>query len=140
LLLEILDTAGQEEYKALRDNYMRKAHGFLVVYSVVEQKTFEEVGEFHAQILRVKDKDNFPMVFVGNKSDLESERTVHYDEGMNFAKQKEVGFIETSARARRNVDEAFHLLVKEVRKFQGFNKKDEEKKGKQNPKKSCLIL
>lgn len=65
--LEILDTAGQEEYKALRDQYMRTGDGFLLVYSVIDRKTFEEINDFYEQILRVKDAEKVPMVLVGNK-------------------------------------------------------------------------
>ena len=65
---------------------MRTGDGFLLVYSVIDRKTFEEVGEFYEQILRVKDADKVPMVLVGNKCDLESERVITNDEGKNYAK------------------------------------------------------
>jgi GTPase KRas protein len=135
-----LDTAGQEEYKALRDQYMRSASGFLMVYSVIDRKTFEEINDFHSQILRVKDADNFPMVVVGNKCDLESERVISIDEGKNYAKSLNIGFMETSARARKNVDEAFHELVREVRKAQSKGKNDKEKKTEKKKGGGCMIL
>ena len=75
-LLDVLDTAGQEEYSAMREQYMRTGEGFLLVYSITSRQTFEEIITFQQQILRVKDRDYFPMIVVGNKCDLESERQV----------------------------------------------------------------
>ena len=75
-LLDVLDTAGQEEYSAMREQYMRTGEGFLLVYSISSRQSFEEIMTFQQQILRVKDKDYFPIIVVGNKCDLESERQV----------------------------------------------------------------
>lgn len=75
-LLDVLDTAGQEEYSAMREQYMRTGEGFLLVYSITSRQSFDEITTFQQQILRVKDKDYFPMVVVGNKCDLEGEREV----------------------------------------------------------------
>ena len=72
----MLDTAGQEEYSAMREQYMRTGEGFLLVYSITSRQSFEEIMTFQQQILRVKDKDYFPIIVVGNKCDLESERQV----------------------------------------------------------------
>ena len=57
----------QEEYSAMRDQYMRTGQGFLIVYSVTSPSSFHEVSQFRDQILRVKDADNVPIVIVGNK-------------------------------------------------------------------------
>lgn len=75
-LLDVLDTAGQEEYAAMRESYMRTGEGFLLVYSIASRQSFEEIQEFQQQILRVKDRDYFPIIVVGNKCDLEGEREV----------------------------------------------------------------
>jgi hypothetical protein len=58
----------QEEYSAMRDQYMRTGQGFLIVYSVTSPSSFHEVSQFRDQILRVKDADNVPIVIVGNKA------------------------------------------------------------------------
>ena len=60
----------------MREQYMRTGEGFLLVYSINSRQSFEEITTFQQQILRVKDKDYFPMVVVGNKCDLENEREV----------------------------------------------------------------
>ena len=75
-LLDVLDTAGQEEYSAMREQYMRTGEGFLLVYSINSRQSFEEILTFQQQILRVKDRDYFPIIIVGNKCDLDSEREV----------------------------------------------------------------
>jgi GTPase KRas len=75
-LLDVLDTAGQEEYSAMREQYMRTGEGFLLVYSITSRQSFEEIMTFQQQILRVKDKEYFPIIVVGNKCDLDEERMV----------------------------------------------------------------
>ena len=75
-LLDVLDTAGQEEYSAMREQYMRTGEGFLLVYSITSRQSFEEIMTFQQQILRVKDRDYFPIIVVGNKCDLDGERQV----------------------------------------------------------------
>ena len=77
----MLDTAGQEEYSAMREQYMRTGEGFLLVYSITSRQSFEEMVTFQQQILRVKDKDYFPIIVVGNKCDLEGERQVSTEGG-----------------------------------------------------------
>lgn len=117
-LLDVLDTAGQEEYGAMREQYMRTGEGFLLVYSITSRSSFEEVSTFHQQILRVKDKDYFPVVVVANKCDLEYERQVQPHEGRDLAKRFNAQCIETSAKQRVNVDEAFIAVVRAIRRFQ----------------------
>jgi len=74
--LDILDTAGQEEFSAMREQYMRSGEGFLLVFSLADRASFDEMYKFHKQVLRVKDRDEFPMLVVGNKADLDRSRQV----------------------------------------------------------------
>ena len=74
----VLDTAGQEEFSAMREQYMRSGEGFLLVFSVTDRSGFDELLRFHKQILRVKDRDEFPMLMVGNKADLDHQRVVSF--------------------------------------------------------------
>ncbi|KAK6495454.1 Ras GTPase [Arthrobotrys musiformis] len=128
-LLDVLDTAGQEEYSAMREQYMRTGEGFLLVYSITSRTSFEEIIQFQQQILRVKDKDYFPLVVVGNKCDLETERQVSTQEGRSLADSFGCPFKETSAKARINVDESFYELVREIRRY---NKNPDDHKGGKN--------
>ena len=114
-VLDILDTAGQEEYSAMREQYMRTGEGFLLVYSITSETSFEELMTYYQQIQRVKDSDYVPIVIVGNKSDLEDERQVSYEDGMKLAKQLNSPFMETSAKQNINVEEAFYTLSRIVR-------------------------
>ncbi|KAA8904991.1 ras-like protein [Sphaerosporella brunnea] len=116
-LLDVLDTAGQEEYSAMREQYMRTGEGFLLVYSITSRTSFVEIATFQQQILRVKDKDYFPVIVVGNKCDLDMDRAVSQQEGRDLANHFSCRFIETSAKARINVDEAFYNLVREIRRY-----------------------
>ncbi|KAK5078502.1 RAS1 protein [Lithohypha guttulata] len=116
-LLDVLDTAGQEEYAAMREQYMRTGEGFLLVYSIDSKQSFDEIRTFQQQILRVKDKDYFPIIIVGNKCDLEQDRVVSKEEGMALARSFGCKFMETSAKQRINVEGAFYELVREIRKY-----------------------
>ena len=75
-LLDVLDTAGQEEYSAMREQYMRNGEGFMLVYSITSRSSFEEISTFQQQILRVKDRDSYPMIVVANHAELEHKRQV----------------------------------------------------------------
>lgn len=113
--MDILDTAGQEEYSAMREQYMRTGEGFLLVYSVTERESFNELLTFYQQILRVKETEEVPILLVGNKSDLTEERSVSFEEGEKLAKQFNCQFLETSAKQGINVDRAFFDLVRRIR-------------------------
>ncbi|XP_058035757.1 ras-related protein R-Ras [Ahaetulla prasina] len=115
--LDILDTAGQEEFGAMREQYMRTGEGFLLVYAVNDRGSFNEIHKFHTQILRVKDRDEFPMVLVGNKTDLDLYRQVTEEEALYFARENRIPYMEASAKVRFNVDESFYELVRAIRKF-----------------------
>jgi len=115
-LLDILDTAGQEEYCALRDQYMKTGQGFLLIYAVNKKDSFEEIPRLREDTIRVKENKIIPMILVGNKCDLEDEREVSIQEGRDLAKSYNIPFYETSAKTRLNVEEIYHQLVREIRK------------------------
>lgn len=105
----------------MRDLYMKNGQGFVLVYSITAQSTFNDLMDLRDQILRVKDTDEVgldlkkgnnqiiyfkvPMILVGNKCDLEDERVVGKDQGQNLARQFGSAFLETSAKAKINVSE-----------------------------------
>jgi GTPase KRas protein len=121
----------------MRDQYMRTGQGFVLVYAITSRSSFDEIQTFREQILRVKDKDRVPIVLVGNKCDLESERQVTTGEGQDLAKSFGCPFFESSAKARINVEESFFSVVREIRRE--LNGPDPKKKPKkQLPK--CTLL
>eukprot|EP01114_Cavostelium_apophysatum_P023511 TRINITY_DN8884_c0_g1_i2.p1 TRINITY_DN8884_c0_g1~~TRINITY_DN8884_c0_g1_i2.p1 ORF type:complete len:125 (+),score=14.41 TRINITY_DN8884_c0_g1_i2:83-457(+) len=69
-VLDILDTAGQDEYSALRSQWIRSGEGFLVVYDITSRTSFELAERFRSTILMDLDSDSVPMILVGNKCDL----------------------------------------------------------------------
>lgn len=115
-ILDVLDTAGQEEFSAMREQYMRKGDGFLLVYSVIDRQSYENIVNFHTQILRVKDRDSYPMILVANKVDLVHLRKVTDEQGRELASQLQIPYIETSAKdPPLNVDATFHEVVRIIR-------------------------
>lgn len=127
-VLDILDTAGQEEFSAMREQYMRKGDGFLIVYSVTDVASFESVANFVTQILRVKDRDTCPMLLVANKVDLVSLRKISEEVGRDMALAQRIPYIETSAFSAFNVDNAFGEMVRIVRSQNGEAAKIEKSK------------
>jgi len=140
--IDILDTAGQEDYAAIRDNYFRSGEGFLRVFSITEDESFQATQEFREQILRVKGDETIPFILVGNKSDLTDRRAVQLANARNQAEDWKVPYVETSAKTRENVDKVFFDLMREIR----ARKMDTEgnstgKKDKTTRKKiKCTIL
>ena len=96
----------------MRDLYMKNGQGFVLVYSITAQSTFNDLQDLREQILRVKDTDDVPMVLVGNKCDLEDERVVGKDQGLNLARQfNNCSFMETSAKAKIGVKDVSFLYT-----------------------------
>eukprot|EP00759_Apiculatamorpha_spiralis_P018682 PhF_6_TR25088/c0_g1_i3/m.34453/K07827/KRAS, KRAS2; GTPase Kras len=130
-LFDIVDTAGQAEFASMRDPYIKAGEGFLLMYSVADRNSFQELVQFRDQVIRVKDLSRFPCVVVGNKSDLP--RQVTKEEGEKFAlslfKPADAGdakgtalgcstpFLEASAKTNTNVKEAFLTLAREVQRY-----------------------
>jgi len=139
--LDILDTAGQEEFSAMREQYMRSGEGFLLVFSVTDRLSFNEMNNFYRQILRVKDCDEFPMILVGNKCDIETPpRCVTKTEATHLARELGIPYIETSARLKINVEQAFYDLVRSIRNFQKNPQPPPVDPSPNGPCECCAIL
>jgi len=140
-MLDILDTAGQEEYSSMQDQWFRTGQGFLCVYSIISRKSFNELPALREKILRIKDSSKVPLVLVGNKCDLTDEREVSKEEGEELAKKFGCPFFESSAKNHINVDESFRELVREVRKHKHEANDTGPTKGKKVRKnKGCALL
>ncbi|CAK8688653.1 ras-related protein M-Ras-like [Clavelina lepadiformis] len=137
-ILDVLDTAGQEEFSTMREQYMRTGDGFLIVYSVTDRASYDHVPEFHDLILRVKDETAFPALLVANKVDLVHQRVVQEEEGREMAQQFGIPYIETSAKdPPQNVDKAFQDVVRIIRQ-QGIQQP--QKTGPESSRSCCSIL
>lgn len=135
-MLEVLDTAGQEEYTALRDQWIRDGEGFVLVYSITSRASFTRIRKFYSQIQRVKESSNAgsptfpspvsqsspysggqaPVMLVGNKSDRVTDREVSTQEGSALAKDMGCDFVEASAKNCINVEKAFYEVVRQLRR------------------------
>jgi len=131
-MLEILDTAGTEQFTAMRDLYMKNGQGFVLVYSIIAQSTFNDLGDLREQILRVKDSDDVPTMLVGNKCDLADNRIVEKGTAEALAKNWNCTYLEASAKNKVNINEIFIQLI------QNINKKNPPKKEKK--KGGCLLI
>lgn len=134
-VLEILDTAGQEEYTALRDQWIREGEAFLLVYSITARATFERIERFRSQIMRVKDSETIPIVLVGNKADKQNEREVGKEEGQSMARRLQCDFVETSAKTRSNLEEAYYTAVRRVR-----SQREGDRRVQRHKKRKCIIM
>ncbi|KAN0121547.1 ras protein [Russula decolorans] len=112
--VEVIDTAGQEEYATLRDQWVREGQGFILVYSIASRATFERLEVFRQSMLRVKRQKPIFML-VGNKADKQLEREVTREEGMQLAREFGCEFLETSAKTAQNVERLFTNLVRSLR-------------------------
>lgn len=115
--MEILDTAGQEEYGALREQWIRQNDLFVIVYDVTRRSSFEATERLFAEVLDTKRKLDAGfapslVVLVGNKCDLDQRRLVGTVEGANLAKKLGCSFVETSAKLGTNVEKAFFTVVR----------------------------
>ncbi|KAF3291487.1 Ras GTPase [Orbilia oligospora] len=95
VLLDILDTT-ECEYRALYEEYIRRREGFVLLYSITSRESFEALSTFRQDILRIKNEDFVPMVIVGTKRDLESNREVSPQEGRALADSFGCSFFEAA--------------------------------------------
>lgn len=140
--VEVIDTAGQEEYATLRDQWVREGQGFILVYSIASRSTFDRLEIFRQSMRRVKRGDPIFML-VGNKCDKTYEREVSKEEGAALARQFGCEFIETSAKTAQNVERLFMNLVRALRQTKNIESGSSSGAPKQKEKKNggkCIIL
>jgi len=125
VLVTFVDTAGQEEYSALRDYYVRLGDGFLLGYSITSLTSFDSVKNFYSALLREREEKP-AIVLVGHKQDLEDIREVSTDQGKALAEKWGCSFFETSAKTNKNISECIHSLVHLC-----YERRKEKKKQKQ---------
>merc|ERR1711957_495467 len=125
--LDILDTAGQDEYRTLREEYMVEGRGFVLVYSIVDQDSFDKMDEFKCQIDKACAKTGVkvPIMLVGNKCDMTDERVIQERQGKSKVAEwiesktsksaiGEIVFHEASAKEDKNITQIFKDLVENM--------------------------
>ena len=114
-LLEILDTAGQDDYQSMLETWINFGSGFLLVYSIDDIESFNEVKKKYDKLVQIKGKELFSCILVGNKCDLGDDvRKVSTKEAEEFANSKEIPFLEASALNKINVKESFVRVVHDL--------------------------
>jgi small GTP-binding protein len=152
--VNLVDTAGQEEYQNLRSKYTTDGDAFIIVYSVTDQSTFDEVEKFLDTIFQGKatkpGQDTkaivlcTPILVIGNKTDLHERREVPFQEAHDMCTKYGIAHFECSAKKRENVEKSFEDICEQVLlKTKGNSKVDALMKSnttKNNSKKKCSIM
>ena len=107
------DTAGQERFKSLAPNLIKKAHGIIIMYDITNKSSFDSIPEIIKNIKEVKG-DDFPMILIGNKKDLEQDREIKKEEGEELASINGIEFFEISNKEGINVQEAGFAIVNKI--------------------------
>ncbi|CAG2213211.1 GTP-binding protein Rhes,Ras-related protein Rap-1,GTP-binding protein drn-1,GTP-binding protein Di-Ras2 [Mytilus edulis] len=118
LKVDFLDTAGNIAFPAMRRLSIVNAHGFVLVYSITNEKTFEEVKQLWEQIKEARENyQEIPCVIVGNHLDEENNRQVERFDALNWAYNEDLGggFIEVSAKEDTGISDIFKLLLGQVK-------------------------
>lgn len=120
-------------------NYLRKADGVILVYDITNEKSFKLLSKWLGKIETTKNQ--FKMVILGNKCDLEDSREVTTNDGKKYAEKNNAPFFEVSAKSDINVKEAFEKVIRdtyEMKKVKDDKKENLKIKSKSSgEKKKC---
>uniref|UniRef100_A0A8C1HI48 RAB6A, member RAS oncogene family n=1 Tax=Cyprinus carpio carpio TaxID=630221 RepID=A0A8C1HI48_CYPCA len=108
--LQLWDTAGQERFRSLIPSYIRDSAAAVVVYDITNVNSFQQTTKWIDDVRTERGGDVIIML-VGNKTDLADKRQVSIEEGERKAKELNVMFIETSAKAGYNVKQLFRRVA-----------------------------
>ena len=107
--IQIWDTAGQVQYKAITRNLFLKVMGAIIIYDITNEKSYTNLKSW-VELIREECGSHMQIIIVGNKCDLDSERKINQDEVMNYAEEEKIEYIETSCKTGENV----HKVVKTI--------------------------
>ncbi|KAI8520774.1 PREDICTED: GTP-binding protein Rheb-like [Branchiostoma belcheri] len=124
--LQLVDTAGQDEYSIFPQAYTMDVHGYVLVYSVTSRKSYEVVQVIRDKLLDLTGAQNVPIVLVGNKTDLHMERVIPQEEGKGLAEQWKCPFAESSAKEKESVNSVFQQLIMEIERQNGGGQQKED--------------
>jgi Ras-related protein Rab-1A len=112
--LQLWDTAGQERFRSLTSNFFGRADGFVLTYDISNRPSFDHVIGWMRDI-KTRAPPDCDIVLCGNKSDLDNDRVVTYDEGKQLSEEYGVQFFETSALTGHNVEKMFTALATTIK-------------------------
>ncbi|KAJ7351265.1 P-loop containing nucleoside triphosphate hydrolase protein [Mycena albidolilacea] len=140
-LFKFFFTTGVEQFTAFTEVYIKSCHGFVLVFSLTQEGSLKEVESLRKQIFRIKGSENVPIVVVGTKSDLVSEREVPTTTIETLASQWNLPFYETSAKRNWYIDDIFEDLLRQMRvRYLSDAAKKPKKKPKKQPEGPCIIM
>ena len=108
--LQIWDTAGQERFNSISKSYYRGAHAIILIFSVDNKKSFENVKTWVNQI-KEETNEKITLILVGNKIDLVDKREIMENEGEELANEFDINYYECSAKTGENINLAFNELL-----------------------------
>ena len=117
------DSISQEFYRSLTNSQIPRMHGYMIVYDITDLHSFDECKSYCKDTISEKCKKDSKVMLVGNKADLEDERKISKEEGLEFAKENNYLFRETSCLNLDSVVEAFETLIIET--FNSIKNKDD---------------
>ena len=128
--INFYDTAGQERYRSISVNSIKNSDGIVLMYDITKQKSYEDISIWIESIKQIK-KEDFPMILLGNKCDLEDKRVVSEEEGEELANKFGLKFFETSNKTGKNINEAADELINQIIEIKE-KQKDEKQPGEKN--------
>ena len=139
--VKIWDTAGQERYKAITKCFFQRAQGIIIVFDVTNKKSFDDlkiwIDSIRSQSKLTEDLENMPIIIIGNKIDI-PKRVIDKDTALNFAKEQNLDYYETSAKTGEGIDAAIKDLVKKVMVYiSKKNGRDNLKLSENSQKRKC---
>lgn len=116
--VEIVDTAGQEEFTSFLDSSLSTGDAFMILYAINSMSSWNDLKSLRSKIYQGTEAkssiNRIPMIVVGNKKDLEHERDTTQETAEEYAASIRVPYVETSAKTGYNVYEAFNIMMNEI--------------------------
>ena len=117
--IKIWDTAGQERFESLPKQYYERIEGVFLFYDITNEQSFDNIIKWLKDILEGGHKDLI-VYLLGNKVDLVEERKVSYETGLNFAKSKNIKFMEISCKLDLNIIDAVYFMIYDILKIENY--------------------
>ena len=111
--IQLWDTAGQEKYKAITKNLFLKVMGALIIYDITNEASYNNLKSW-VKLIKEECGKHMQLIILGNKSDLNDERKISKDEAINYAKEQNIEYIETSSKTGENVKKAVTMICESI--------------------------
>ena len=140
--LKLIDTGGQEKYRALAKSYFKNADGVFFVYAIDNEDSFNNIKDW-IQLFNENHngKEGIPKFLVESKNDLN--RAVEKEKSQEFAKEKELKWFSTSSKDDKSINEIFEeiaeLIYQEYSKKGNIGQKNMQLKKTKKTQKQCCI-